>query len=77
MPTATVTSKGQTTIPKEIRAHLHLQAGDRLEFVIDDTGRVVVMPVTIDIAELEGILPAPRRPVSIDHMNKAITMVSR
>lgn len=34
MSTATLTSKGQTTVPKEIREHLRLHAGDRIEFVI-------------------------------------------
>lgn len=72
MAATTITSKGQTTIPKEIRAHLHLQPGDRLEFIIDQDGRVVVLPATVDAAELAGILPAPPRPVTIENMNRAI-----
>jgi antitoxin PrlF len=44
MPTSSITSKGQTTIPKEIRDHLHLKPGDRIEFVTDEDGRVVVLP---------------------------------
>jgi AbrB family looped-hinge helix DNA binding protein len=72
MPTSTLTSKGQTTIPREIRAHLHLQPGDRLEFVVEEDGRVVLLPATIDAAELAGILKAPFRPVSVEAMNRAI-----
>lgn len=72
MATATITTKGQATIPKEIRTHLHLQPGDRLEFIIDEDGRVLVMPATIDAADLAGILPAPRRPVSTEEMNRVI-----
>ncbi|MBI4402445.1 MAG: type II toxin-antitoxin system PrlF family antitoxin [Nitrospirae bacterium] len=72
MPTSTVTSKGQTTIPKEIRDRLHLQAGDRLEFVVDEDGRVLVLPATVDAAELAGVLKPPPRPVSVEAMNQAI-----
>jgi AbrB family looped-hinge helix DNA binding protein len=72
MPTSTLTSKGQTTIPKEIRERLNLQPGDRLEFVVDDDGRVVVLPATVDAAELVGILRPPSRPVTVEAMNQAI-----
>ena len=72
MPTSTITSKGQTTIPKDIRDRLHLQPGDRLEFVVDDDGRVVVLPATVDAAELAGILKPPSRPVSVEAMNQAV-----
>jgi len=72
MPTSTVTSKGQTTIPKEIREHLRLKPGDRVEFVTDEDGRVVVLPATLDAAELAGILKAPSKPVTVEAMNQAI-----
>jgi AbrB family looped-hinge helix DNA binding protein len=72
MPTSTITSKGQTTIPKDIRDRLHLRPGDRLEFVVDDDGRVVVLPATVDAAELAGILKPPSQPVSVEAMNQAV-----
>lgn len=72
MPTATLTGKGQTTIPREIREHLRLRPGDRMEFVIDEDGRVVVIPISLDAAELAGILPKPKTPVSLARMNKVI-----
>ena len=72
MPTSRVTSKGQTTIPKEIRDHLHLKPGDRVEFVTDEDGRVVVLPATVDAAELAGILKPPSRPVTLEEMTQAI-----
>jgi AbrB family looped-hinge helix DNA binding protein len=72
MPTSTVTSKGQTTIPKEIRERLNLQPGDRLEFVVDDDGRVIVLPATVDAAELAGILKPPSKPVTVEAMNQAV-----
>jgi antitoxin PrlF len=71
MPTATVTTK-QITIPKAIRLHLKLVAGDRLHFVIERNGRVVLMPATIDASEHRGLLaPAPHR-LSIEEMDAAI-----
>ena len=72
MATATLTSKGQTTIPKKVREYLHLRPGDRMEFVIDDDGRVVLLAVSGDAADLAGILPAPERPVTLEEMERAI-----
>ncbi len=72
MATATITSKGQTTIPGEIRRYLKLKPGDRVEFVVEADGRVVLVPATVDVKELKGLLaPAPRR-VSLEEMDAAI-----
>jgi antitoxin PrlF len=72
MATATLTRKGQTTIPKEVREFLHLRAGDRMEFIIESDGRVWLRPATRDISALEGILPPPEKPVSLEDMEWAI-----
>jgi len=72
MSTSTLTSKGQTTIPKDIRQRLNLHTGDRLEFVIDEDGRVLVLPASIDASELAGMLKPPVRPISVKDMNRAI-----
>lgn len=72
MSTSTLTSKGQTTIPKDVRERLNLQPGDRLEFVIDKDGRVVVLPASVDASELAGMLKRPAKPVSVTAMNQAI-----
>lgn len=72
MSTSTLTSKGQTTIPKDVRKRLNLHPGDRLEFVIDEDGRVLVLPASIDALELAGMLKPPVRPVSVENMNRAI-----
>ena len=72
MSISTLTSKGQTTIPKDIRTRLNLQPGDRLEFVIEEDGRVVVLPASIDASELAGMLKSPDRPVSVEDMSRAI-----
>lgn len=72
MAVSTITSKGQTTIPGEIRRHLKLKAGDRVEFIVEADGKVVLVPATADVRELKGFLaPAPRR-VSLEEMDVAI-----
>ncbi len=73
MAISLVTSKGQTTIPKKIREHLHLKPGDKVDFVIEDNGRVLLEPSTLDIKELEGMLHRPgRKAVSTGEMKEAI-----
>jgi AbrB family looped-hinge helix DNA binding protein len=72
MPTATLTSKGQTTIPKSIRDRLRLKAGDRLDFVARDDGTVLMVPATAHLADLRGMLPKPKRAATIEEMNRAI-----
>ena len=71
MSTSTLTSKGQATIPKDVRKRLNLHPGDRLEFVIDEDGRVLVLPASVDASELAGILKRPAKPVSVAAMNQA------
>ena len=72
MSTSTLTSKGQTTSPKDVRKRLNLHPGDRLEFVIDEDGRVLVLPASVDAAELAGMLKRPTKPVTIAEMNQAV-----
>lgn len=72
MPTSTLTSRGQTTIPKAIREQLQLQPGDRVEFLVEE-GQVVLRRATADITELDGLLDrSGREPVSLDAMDAAI-----
>lgn len=72
MSTATVTSKGQITIPAEVRKALHVKAGDRVNFVEVEPGRFEVVAATRSITELKGLFGPPAKAVSIDDMNKAI-----
>lgn len=72
MTTSTVTSKGQTTIPIDIRNYLNLHAGDKLEFIMMENGKVMIVPATSDISELKGFLPRPKKIASIADMEKAI-----
>lgn len=78
MPSATVTSKGQITIPKSVRRALRITAGDRLDFVLEGEGRVVVRAGVTDVEDLKGILRRPgTRPVSVKQMNQAILRQGR
>lgn len=72
MSTATVTSKGQVTIPAETRKRLRLVPGSKIDFVQNAAGETVVRAKTGDIRALRGILKYDGPPVSIEEMNKAI-----
>lgn len=72
MSIATVTTKGQVTIPKPVREALRLAAGDRVEFVDLGNGRFELVAATRDITELRGMLGPVATPVSIEDMNKAV-----
>jgi antitoxin PrlF len=72
MVTATLTGKGQITIPIEVRKALRLDAGDRVEFVEVEQGRFEIVPATRSVTVLKGMFGKPKRTVSIDEMNAAI-----
>lgn len=72
MSTATLTSKGQITIPAEVRKALNVDTGDRLEFVEVEPGRFEVIVATRSVTELKGRFGKPPRSVSIDEMNAVI-----
>lgn len=73
MATATVTSKGQITIPSRVRSALGLDAGDRVEFVEVEKGQFAMVAATRSVRELKGMFQGKRsKPVSIDEMNAAI-----
>jgi AbrB family looped-hinge helix DNA binding protein len=73
MPSATVTSKGQITIPKKVRQALCLGPGDRIEFSIEEGGRVSVRSGKADVSELKGLLhKRGRKVVSLAKMDRAI-----
>ena len=69
---ATITSKGQVTLPKPIRDRLQLEPGDKIEFLLDDDGRLRVEPVTASVTQLKGMVPRPGVPLSLEQMDEAI-----
>jgi antitoxin PrlF len=73
MAVATVTSKGQITIPSRVRTALGLEAGDRVEFVEQGKGQFAIVAATRSVQELKGLFQGKRsKPVSIEEMNAAI-----
>jgi antitoxin PrlF len=73
MTSATITSKGQVTIPVKVRNALGLSTGDRIEFVVNEaTGHYEVIPTTTSVATLKGMVGKPAQAVSIEDMNAAI-----
>jgi len=69
---ATLTSKGQVTIPKAVRDALHLRTGDRLDFILEAGGTVRVLPITGSVKRLKGMLPRPARALTLEEMDDAI-----
>ena len=73
MSTATLTTKGQVTIPKDVRDRLGIDTGDRLNFIVQEDGTVIVKPITRHVRELGGILRRPEgRTVSIEEMDEGV-----
>jgi len=72
MATAAVTSKGQITIPIEVRQDLGLKAHDRIEFVKMEDGKYFIRPKKGSIMNLHGIFKWTGKPVSIEEMDESI-----
>lgn len=72
MSAATLTSKGQITIPVEVRKDLNVDTGDRVEFIQIAPGRYEFVAATRSVNELKGMFGKPAQKVSIDDMNAAI-----
>ena len=72
VPTSTMTSKGQITIPAEVRGALGLHSGSRVAFVRTAGGSYELVPATTSITALKGIVAAPARPVTLEEMDAAV-----
>jgi AbrB family looped-hinge helix DNA binding protein len=73
MVTATITSKGQITIPKFVRESLCLNAGDRIAFEVHGRDEAIMKPITKSVDDVFGLLHNPSiTPQSIDDMDTAI-----
>ena len=71
MNTGTITSKGQTTIPKKVREALGLKPGDVLRWSVEN-GRAVVRAKTRSAANLKGMLPKPAKSLTLEEMDAAV-----
>jgi antitoxin PrlF len=73
MTLATLTSKGQVTIPKQVRDSLRLHTGDKVEFIITETREALLRPITKKVDDVFGRLHKPgRKPISIEKMNAGV-----
>lgn len=79
MATATLTSKGQLTLPKVLRDELNLKPGDKVDFVRDETGRYHIKPANTDVRNLSGFLSHLYKgpPVSAKEMDEGIASYMR
>lgn len=72
MATAAITSKGQITIPIEVRRKLGLKPGDRVRFVESENGEIILKPKTGSIMDMRGFFKWRGKPVTIEEMNETI-----
>jgi antitoxin PrlF len=68
---STLTTKGQVTIPKEVRDQLHLAPGDKVKFFIQPDGRLVILP-KLPASALRGMFRSRVGPVSLEDMDAGI-----
>jgi antitoxin PrlF len=76
MARTTLTSKGQITLPKEIRDQLGLKAGVKFDCYVDRAGHVVLVPLIVKLEDLVGILPYSRPPKTVEEINQAIAQAA-
>jgi len=72
MSEARMTSKGQITVPKDVRLKLNLKPGDRVLFIVEDDGAVRMRVANRDISSLAGILPPPKRKATLEEIEESI-----
>lgn len=77
MSTATVTTKGQITIPKLVRERLGVDPGDRVEFIEIEEGVFQLIVASRDIQSLKGVVQKLDKPVTVAEMNESIVMKGR
>lgn len=70
--TITVSSKGQVTLPAEARRRLGIRAGTRLEVIVTHDDRLEIVRVGGSIRDLKGLLPKPKRKLTLAAMDDAI-----
>lgn len=74
MTTATITSKGQVTIPVSVRTSLGVGIGDKLEFIKLENGHFELVASTLPVTAIKGMIKKPSKTVTIEEMNEAIAL---
>jgi AbrB family looped-hinge helix DNA binding protein len=68
---ASITSKGQVTVPVEARRRLGLHPGSRVDFVFNERDHLEIIPVADSVVSLKGLVPKPARSLSLEEMEDA------
>ena len=71
MAQAKLTSKGQITIPSEIRSQMQLSTGSKFEF-LNKGNFIIMLPVNKSVKDLKGLLPKPDKALSDNKLNETI-----
>lgn len=78
MASAILTTKGQITIPKNVRDTLHIKTGDRIEFIQISDNKYEMMAICNEVKQLKGIINTKAKsPISIEEMNAAISSMGQ
>ena len=67
-----ITSKGQVTIPEDIRREYHLQAGEQVEWEVTDRGTVELRKAGGSLEDLARVLPRPSRTATVEELDEAV-----
>jgi antitoxin PrlF len=70
---ATVTSKGQVTLPAPLREKLGIRAGSKLDFSVQANGHIEIEVINGTLKDLKGILSKPSRALTLEEMEAALT----
>ncbi|GBE11976.1 putative regulator PrlF [bacterium BMS3Bbin14] len=74
MALATITTKGQVTIPKKIRESLKLHAGDKIEIIVTEKREAIIRPISKKVDDLFCKLHKPgRNAVTLEAIDDAIS----
>lgn len=67
-----LSSKGQITLPKELREELNLRPGDQMYYTVVE-GQIVITPKNVDFSDLAGMLgPSPKGAASLEEIDEAV-----
>ncbi|NQU38991.1 MAG: AbrB/MazE/SpoVT family DNA-binding domain-containing protein [Lentisphaerae bacterium] len=74
---ASITSKGQVTVPVEARRRLGLHPGSRVDFVVNDQEHLEMIPIADSVQQLKGMVPKPAKTLSLEAMDDALAKGAR
>lgn len=74
---ASISSKGQVTIPVAARKHFCLHAGSRAGFFLTHDDRLEIIPIAGSVKQLKGMVPRPKKTLRLEEMDAVIAEGSR